>query len=265
MKKFEITIEKFLEKYNFKNQEDVLGILLYGSYAVGNYNKRSDLDILVIRNNDNPETLYRGLIKINGYYIEWFEKPIADLYENANNDYKYYNNASVSVIVDGKILYQKNEEVDKLKSYIKDLFSKDFIPIEDNIAIELIAILNNRMKSLKKMYKENNPFFNNLYFLTLDKIRKLYHKLNQIPEIQTSKIYKIYTDQASRDIYNIKEVPGKKFMNLYFKAIKPGLTNKEQFDLISKIYSYTKKDLNLNDREFRIIIKSKNLNNRRYF
>lgn len=48
------------------------------------------------------------------------------------------------------------------------------------------------MQKLENLSNENSPYFNHLYHLTLEKIRKAYHRIIGIPKIPTSKVHKIY-------------------------------------------------------------------------
>lgn len=257
-------INEFLDKYDYKNNKDVLAIILYGSYSKNTFTKDSDIDILIIKN-DNDKSIYRGLIYINNYKIEWFEKPIFDLYESAKNDFINFNKASLSILVQAKIIYKKGDEYDKLKNFVEKLYSNKFTPLKNDEILEMIAIINNRMEALKKMYDEKNPYFNHLFYLTLEKIRKFYHRINQIPEIQTSKVYSIYTDEQKRKNYNIDIIPNEAFLKIFFKVINSRLSLKRKYKLINKLYEYTKKDLNFNEENFKIKIKSRNLTNKKYF
>ncbi len=56
--------------------------------------------------------------------------------------------------------------------------------------------------------EENSPYFFHLYNLTIEKIRKFYHRLNGLPKVQTSKVFRVYTDKNYRKSFykeNISE------------------------------------------------------------
>ncbi len=50
MNKWELAIEKFLDKY--KSEDYFLGAILTGSYATGNNNENSDIDIYIVTTDD---------------------------------------------------------------------------------------------------------------------------------------------------------------------------------------------------------------------
>lgn len=66
------------------------------------------------------------------------------------------------------------------------------------------SIIDNKMQKLENLSNENSPYFNHLYHLTLEKIRKVYHRIIGIPKIPTSKVHKIYTDEPYRILIKSK-------------------------------------------------------------
>ncbi len=52
----------------------VLGIVVYGSYVAGYNHNKSDVDLHIVM--DNSSRIYRGVMMVDGFKIEYFEKPI---------------------------------------------------------------------------------------------------------------------------------------------------------------------------------------------
>ena len=73
---WKLALNEFIKPY--LNDEEVEAILLVGSYAVGNQNEYSDIDVYVILN-DNAEYRERGNKLVNGYLIEYFVNPIHEI------------------------------------------------------------------------------------------------------------------------------------------------------------------------------------------
>ena len=73
MSNWEIALEKFLDKY--KNEDYFLGAILTGSYATGNYDENSDIDVFIVTK-DTTGWRERGNVLIDGYLIEYFINPI---------------------------------------------------------------------------------------------------------------------------------------------------------------------------------------------
>ena len=73
------------------------------------------------------------------------------------------------------------------------------------------------MEKLRIAAEENSPYFIHLYHLTLEKIRKFYHKLNGLPEVQTSKVFRVYTDENYRKSFYKDNIPENDFIQMYLK------------------------------------------------
>ena len=69
MEKWQLAIENFLNDY--KNEDYFVGAILTGSYATGNQNINSDIDIYIITKNDTTWR-ERGNKLVDGYLIEYF-------------------------------------------------------------------------------------------------------------------------------------------------------------------------------------------------
>ena len=152
-------IKKFIKKMKYTENKHVLGIFFYGSFLTGYNNKNSDIDLHVIFDNSDILHLVRGNTYIDGVRIEYFEKPLIDLYLSVNNDYLNQRNALLSIIGTSKIIFDKTGELKKLQDYTKNKFSKPLPPINTEEAKEYVSILNNRMEKLETFADNDNPYF----------------------------------------------------------------------------------------------------------
>ena len=246
-------ISKFINEMDYLNNEHVLGVLFYGSFLTGFNTLESDIDLHVIFDDDDPNHLIRGNKIIDKTRIEYFEKPIGDILLTIEEDYQTQNNASLSIFGKSKIIYEKDSRLTKLQQYVLDRFKDPLPPLSENEAKEQVSIINNRMEKLGKYATENNPYFEHLYHLTIDKIRRFYHNLMGIPRIETSKGFRLYTDEEYRKSFSIDKIPEPYFIEMYFNAISnKDLNNIEKYQLISKIYDFAKRNVVLNNEEHRI-------------
>ena len=255
-----LTIDKFIEKMKYKENEHVLGIFFYGSYLTGFYNEDSDIDLHVIFDNSNPERLYRGqTMYIDDKRIEYFEKPIGDIYLSVDNDYLRQNNALFSIIGTSKIIFDKTGALKKLQEYAYEKFINGLPPLGEDDARESVSILNNRMLKLRKAAKDNSLDFRHLYHLTIEKIRKFYHRLNGFPEVPTTKVLKVYTDEEYRKSFYKDAIPEEEFIQMYINVINNDCSNvMESLQLVEELYNYAKRNVDLDEKEHRILIRSRN-------
>ena len=254
-----LIIKKFIINMKYLENKHVLGIFFYGSFLTGYNNKNSDIDLHVIFDDSDPKHLIRGSKHIEGIRIEYFEKPLNDLYLSIDNDYQNQNNALLSIIGTSKIIFDKDGSLKELQEYALYKFSNPLPILENEDAREYVSIINNRMEKLRKAAEDDSPYFFHLYHLTLEKIRKFYHRLNGLPEVQTSKVFRVYTDENYRKSFYKEKIPELEFVSLYLDAITDtSLDKKKKLDKVNQLFEYSKRNVNLNEEEYRILIKSSN-------
>ncbi len=252
-------IFKFINKMDYLNNEHVLGCFFYGSYLTGYNYPNSDIDLHIIFDNSDPKHLIRGNDNIDGIRIEYFEKPLNDIYLSIDNGFNNQDNAMLSIIGTSTIIFDKNGDLYKLQQYAADKFSKPLPSLESEDAREYVSILNNRMEKLEKAANEDRPYFHHLYHLTIEKIRKFYHRLNGMPEVQTSKVYRVYTDEAYRKSFYKDNIPEEEFINMYLDAISDTSTDiQAKLAKVKRLFEYAKRNVSLDGDTYRILIKSRN-------
>lgn len=249
----------FIDKMKYLENKHVLGCFFYGSFLTGFNTKNSDIDLHIIFDNSDPKHLIRGNENIDGVRIEYFEKPIKDLYLSVDNDFNNQNNALLSIIGTSRIIFDKYGDLQKLQQYTLNKFSNPLPPLETEDAREYVSILTNRMEKLEKAAYNNSPYFYHLYHLTIEKIRKFYHRLNGMPEVQTSKVFRVYTDEEYRKSFYKDNIPENEFIDMYLDAIcDSSLDMETKLNKVKKLFEYAKRNINLDKDRYRILIKSRN-------
>ena len=255
--KAENTVSTFINKMGYLENEHVLGCFLYGSYTTGYSTKNSDIDVLVVFDNDDKKHLIRGNEYVNGLRIEYFEKPINDLYLSLENDFNNQCNALLSIVGTSKIIYDKGGLLE-LRERVLEKYIEPLPKLDEEEAKEYVSILNNRMEKVQDAFNKKNPYFNLLYYVTIEKIRKFYHKLNGLPTVPTSKVYRVYTDEKYRKSFYKDDIPEEEFVKLFLKAACTECSNEEKYELICELYEYAKRNVRLDEKDYRILIKSRN-------
>ena len=252
-------ILSFVQDMGYLNNEHVLGILFYGSYFTGFNEENSDIDLHIVFDNEDPNHLIRGNKVIDGTRIEYFEKPLADIYQTVNEDFLHQNNATLTIFGISKIIYTKDNQLKQLQEYVVSKFATPLPSLSDDEAKEQVSIINNRMEKLKQYAETDSPYFEHLYHLTIEKIRRFYHNLMGIPRIETSKGFRLYTDEKYRRAFCINQIPERFFIEMYFEAISNiNLDKIQKYNLVYKLYEFAKRNVVL-DKDYRISIKSRNI------
>lgn len=253
------TINKFIDIMGYREDEHVLGVIFYGSYLTGYNHKKSDLDLHIIYDNEEPDKLSRGVTYLDGIKVEYFEKPIGDIYESVDSDFENQNSAMLPIVGKCKIIFDRYGDIHSLKEYTLDKFSNPLPKLDRDTAVEYVLIINNRMEKLETACETNSPYFTHLYHLTIGKIRKFYHKLNGITQIQTSKVFKLYSDKEYARRFCDGNIPDDTFIMMYLDAVSDtssdvGVRYKKALDL----WNYAKRDVKFDENHYRVLIKSRN-------
>ena len=259
--KVQDAINKFINEMGYLDNKHVLGCVFYGSYLTGYNREGSDIDLHVIFDDSDPKHLIRGNKYVDGFRVEYFEKPINDLYLSLENDFNNQRNALLPIIGKGKILFDKGG-VKELQKSVLEKYSKPLPKLDENEAKEFVSILNNRMEKLEMFAKTNHPFFYFEYYVTIKKIVEFYHKLNGLPALPTSKIIQIYSDEDYRISLCKENIPEQEFIFRFLDTIylREDCRIDEMLYLITNLYKYSIRNVELNKEEYRIPIKSRNEN-----
>lgn len=214
-------INEVLEKIKRTCPNSVDMVAIGGSFASGDYHEKSDLDIVIIRNNDDAVNIHKCFIMNDIGY---------DIYSYNWEDFKRmtrYTNPYVTKLKQLDIIYTRNDEVkDKYKSYQADL--------NDNMNNELL-LKNNISNLFSKVIKNYSDS------LSGNTKKDLYKSLGSFIENTENIIYlmnKKYIEHGVRlipmELINMKELP-KDFIKNYQRLFE--CTNEHEIvDAISDTF-----------------------------
>lgn len=173
MEKWKKTLNQFWYKYKAKSF--VEGVLLCGSYATGNQNQFSDIDVHILLN-DTQNWRERGYVSQDGFLIEYFMNPIRKIRQEFHYDYLNGGNATASMFTYGRILFDRNGSVKRLKREAAKFLKKTPHKwTKDEVVMDLYGVWNlmDELKSLKRERK----FLNIVYYELLKALSGLYFKI----------------------------------------------------------------------------------------
>lgn len=116
----------FKTKYNeiitLCEKYEVEKLYVFGSYALGNYNKNSDIDLIVIMQNINPVKKGENLLALWDDFENLFNKKIDIITDQIINNPILFNNIEKNK----KLIYdRKNQNLPKLKYEIINLIQSE--------------------------------------------------------------------------------------------------------------------------------------------
>lgn len=244
MKDFEKAYLKFLEKY--KNESWYEGAILCGSYATGNYNENSDIDIYIVSNNNN-DWRERGNCVINGFMIEYFINPIKKVesyFEEEKNSFERHT------------LFMFNQAVilDDVNGNIKQLINlaKETLNIEPQINNYVYNIncycVWERFDEVESKYLKGEDIDLSYYYFLQCAISTLaYNK--SLGSFNINKIERFLLNKDFRKKYGLKKFFDKKDSLLLIKC----LTEKDKdskYNNAKILYEHICKEFNFDIKNF---------------
>lgn len=217
---------------NYKNIDDVVGVLACGSHVTGHPNKHSDLDVhLVLK--DNVGYRERGNTIIEGLLIEYFANTKQQILSYFNNDYNSVSLMSQTQFATGLIIKDELGIVEQLKQHAICQIDKNFENLDTTPnSLELYSIWDS-LDDLQALLEENRPDFDFVYYIKLDKLLSLYLKTNKIP-YNCKSIVGHLTSDIVRGKYLLKEITDKKLVELIKTSIL-GENKQKRFNAYSEL------------------------------
>lgn len=238
-------VTKLTKELNLTNY---IGILVYGSYVGNRTNELSDLDVMIIK--DNYETQDCGSLLIDGIRVEYFIQDLKRLYQLIENEVDNNDPSHLTKFATCEILYDFEGKTEKFIDYARTIYNTKIAPsFDDNDKFSIFSI-NNRMEDLESLIEDDS--FYAVYYITLEKIRTLYAKINGIIDLPIMKIERIYKDNNFAKKYIASSshfLPNQEFINLYLQCIKID-DRIVMLNNLKKIYSYSFKQLDFNPQNF---------------
>lgn len=212
---WEEKLSKFLDDFAYK--DDVVGVLVCGSYITGNPSNHSDLDVHIILR-DDVDYRERGNKIVDGLLIEYFSNPAKQVREYFKNDYKRFRTMSFVQFITGKIFLDKTGIVKELKEEAKTYFDKHFSDLDSSIDALSIYGMWDMLDDLKDGFENNKEDFDLIYYCNLDKLLTLYMKFIKYP-YNTKSILGNITSEIVRKKYLLDELPDKEISELIKNCI----------------------------------------------
>lgn len=206
-------IYKFLDEQDYLNRKEILGIIFYGSSNYKTDTKDSDIDLLIITNDENN---YKGVTYVDNKKIEYFEKNVYDLAKKIEELPSNFDRSLESIFTNGKVIYDKHKTIENLKDLVLE---NNEYPRKK----KQNKFYSTSFSELKKTFfstDKTSPYFNYIYYNFLEEIRKEYHIQNGYSKLPVNKIKKLYENSDYSEKYYCVKLPDVEFRNLYISLLE---------------------------------------------
>ena len=206
-------IYTFLDEQDYLNRKEILGIIFYGSSNYKTDTKYSDIDLLIITNDENN---YKGVTYVDNKKIEYFEKNVYYLAQKIEELPSNFDRSLESIFTNGKVIYDKHKTIENLKDLVLE---NNEYPRKK----KQNKFYSTSFSELKKTFfstDKTSPYFNYIYYNFLEEIRKEYHIQNGYSKLPVNKIKKLYENSDYSEKYYCVKLPDVEFRNLYISLLE---------------------------------------------
>lgn len=246
--KMEKALGKFLEMWI--SNDEVVGILLTGSYAIKMSTENSDVDIRIIFEKD-CETI-KGLIEIDGFKFSYLGRSYDKTESRFKKEFVINCKFEANVIDLGIILFERDLRVSELKRLASYYQQSNFIIKQKNrneLKTNMYLLYN--YKSYLNSISEESPFFIYTYMSFMKLSLRFYSEHLNFEQFTDLKIEKLFTNPSYRDKCGWNEFPDSKFVTFWQNCISIGNINKKN---LSAMFDYLQnKIIQFNEKNYKMI------------
>ena len=187
-------VENFIEE--LKNDENIRGILLFGSYARGDQRPTSDVDVLVLV----KAKAWRDVFERDG---QTFEMVYAS-FDLAKDFYASHPNDAVQQWTDGKIVYDPDGQMIEIQKFVDIIRDQGRSPLTEKQIHHLRFEKADKLSAVEYLKDKDLPTAN-LYLQSLcQELVELYFELHQLwtpaPKQRLKKLREI--DKENADLFD---------------------------------------------------------------
>jgi predicted nucleotidyltransferase len=215
MKDWMKALDKFLEEWKYR--DEVVGVLVCGSYVTGSPSKHSDIDTHIILR-DGTDWRERGNKVVDGFLVEYFANPRKQIEKYFEEDYKDGSQMAIIQFITGEIIFDDGTIVE-LRELAKKWYDKKFEKLpEFKVELNKYGFWDSR-DNLQDAYDKKTSDFMFTYSCSLDFLITTYCKYLGYPVIKYHQAYKIFTDAETRNKYLLPDFPDKEFGDMCAKSL----------------------------------------------
>ena len=220
------TLDDYIQK--LKEDPEILGVFLVGSYATGQYSELSDIDIKIILK-PTIQKHYKGVKIEDGFHISYSAYSVMEAYDYFYSQLRSYSKFQARMLSQGIILYDATGEMKHLQAEANLVIQLPFVkPALSSLQLEAYSLWKYKDALIRNELEIHTL---KTYHVFLEKALILYTKLLDMECIFQYPFFKMEQyihDAAFRKKYDIPEFPDIAFLQTYEEGLQHTTTQKIQ-------------------------------------
>ena len=213
--------------------EYIESVLVTGSYASGNRDEFSDVDVYLVLS-DEADWRERGNKRVGGYLIEYFANPERQI----RHEMQQYGSPIKTMLQTAVILEDKTGAAQRLLKLCENKIEHE--PISENDLKMSMYYLWDFMNELERAAKMDASGFFIVYFTALEKATMLYSRFLDAPIPYITHMYRWLSDECFRHKYGLPDFPDAVFTDKLLACYSVE-SIKEKHACIKGVYAHIEK------------------------
>ena len=221
-------LEVFLK--DFEHQDQIVGVLAFGSYITGRPLPHSDLDVYIVLD-DRVSFEEKGSRVVGGLLVEYYAKPLRLINKELDQHFESRALITQNIFAIGEIIFDKAGAVKALKERSKTMlegfYNREDSPLPEDEKAYFCDMLYDLKDGVDK------PHFDFMYFNSLDRMLEEYMRcINRPYRFKTMLDGIVDRDFAKKNL--LKEMPHKDITDMIADAII-AKTNEEKIEKFEEL------------------------------
>ncbi|WP_421378694.1 nucleotidyltransferase domain-containing protein [Bacillus salacetis] len=234
MENWRKALKIFLEDWPYTSE--LAGVMVCGSYITGNPSERSDIDVHMVLK-DGEDWRERGNRLVEGYLIEYFCNPPAQIRKYFEGDHEERSTHAAVQFATGEILFDHEGTIGVLKKEALQWLQRPFEQTgETGVEFIKYAIWDSA-DNLLDLYEKGGSDLRFVYFNSLKELFNQYCQFLAVEQIPFYQIGAYLSDETYLKKYLKDPFPDKDFSSLFLKSLSAG-TEEEMVSYFEKLSSY---------------------------
>ncbi|EDL66190.1 nucleotidyltransferase domain-containing protein [Bacillus sp. SG-1] len=217
MENWRKALEAFLEEWPYASE--LAGVLVCGSYITGNPSNRSDIDVHMVLK-EGEQWRERGNRIIDGYLVEYFCNPPAQIRNYFKEDYGERSTHAAVQFATGEIIFDDEGTISILKEEARDWLEKPFEKLgETGLEFIKYAIWDS-LDNLQDLYENGGKEFKFVYYNSLKVLFDQYCQFLSLEQIPYYQIASYLSEESYLGKYLKDPFPDEEFSRIFLESLK---------------------------------------------
>ncbi len=183
---------------------DLHGLMLTGSYAVGNFNINSDVD-LVCTVDKNNSFFEKGFVKIGSYNVSYNAMSLDSYAKEIERQFYSRSKILARNFAKGVVFHDADGQLSQLKQWATTFFRERIPDLSEQEKISLRYQIHLICEKINT-WDTSSSFFSLEYFTSLHQVLFIWFRFEGVDLVPPAKLERFFTKTGFRELFKIEAI-----------------------------------------------------------